>query len=61
MYATDHGVEGSKGPYFEDVKDDLDVFTVTKGQLVSKRNYLSNDSWTFDKGDYRTTIMNSDF
>ncbi len=58
---TDHGIESSKGPYFEDVNKDLYVFTVTKGQLSSKRNYLTNDPWTFERGDYKVIITNSDF
>lgn len=61
IYMTDHGIEGSKGPYFKDVNKDLNIFMVMKGQLNSRRNYLTNESWTFDKGNYRTTIINSDF
>lgn len=61
IYVTDHGEEGSGGPFFEDVNHDLNTFKVSKGLLSSKKNYLSNDSWTFNKGDYRTTIKNYDF
>lgn len=61
IYITDHGVEGSKGPYFKDVNQDLTIFLVTRGQLNAKKNYLNNDSWTFKNGDYSTTVINSDF
>ena len=62
LYVTEHGIEGSKGPYFRDVVMDLDVFLVKKNDsLKSKKDYLENDSWNFHKGDYSTTINNDDF
>jgi len=62
LFITDHGVEGSKGPYFEDVSFDLKIFTVTKSDtLKSTRNYLSNSSWTYNNGLYRTTITLEEF
>jgi hypothetical protein len=56
-----HGIEGSRGPYFQDVKEDLYLFTVTKDKLLSKKDFLKNSSWRFEKGDYSTQISNEDF
>ncbi|MDD2306749.1 MAG: hypothetical protein PHP53_18760 [Prolixibacteraceae bacterium] len=62
LFITDHGVEGSKGPYFDNVTIDLDKFIVTKNDtLVSSKNYLDNSSWNFDNGLYSTTINNDEF
>lgn len=62
LFVTWHGVEGSKGPYFEDVNRDLDYFVVTKNDtLISKRSYLNNSSWEFNEGLYSTTILNDEF
>ncbi|TRX61666.1 hypothetical protein [Carboxylicivirga sp. M1479] len=62
LFITDHGVEGAKGPYFEDVTMDLDEFIVVKdGTLTSSRNYLDNSSWDYADGLYSTTINNEEF
>lgn len=62
LFITDHGIEGSKGPYFDDVSVDLDKFIVTKNDtLVSSKNYLDNSSWNFENGLYSTTINNDEF
>jgi len=62
LFITDHGIEGSKGPYFANVTEDLDKFTVTINETsVSKRDYLKNESWTFTKGDYSTIVTNNEF
>ena len=62
LFIKDHGIEGSKGPYFRNVTDDLESFVVTKGDtLKSMRDYLKNDAWTFKNGDYSTTVTNDEF
>jgi hypothetical protein len=62
LFIGDHGIEGSKGPYFENVTVDLDNFTVTKNDtLTSSKDYLKNESWTFKKGDYSTIVTNEEF
>jgi hypothetical protein len=61
IYTTDHGIEGSKGPYFQDVSEDLYILTVRKGVLNSKRDFLSNSSWLFEDGTYSATFTNADF
>lgn len=62
LFITDHGVEGSKGPYFKDVSFDLKRFVVTKDDtLVSSKNYLVNSSWNYDNGLYSTTVNNEEF
>lgn len=61
IYETDHGIEGSKGPYFQDVTKDLTQFTVKKGVKISSRNYLQNSSWFFEKGEYSCNITNAEF
>jgi hypothetical protein len=62
LFVDDHGIEGSKGPYFANVTIDLENFIVTKNDtLTSKKNYLKNESWTFNKGDYSTTVTNDEF
>jgi hypothetical protein len=58
---TEHGVQSSKGPYFSDVKEDLKIFTVTKGQSQSRRDYLKNNNWDFKKGVYSTIITDDEF
>lgn len=61
IYETDHGIEGSRGPYFQDVNKDIMLFSVTKGSLISHRDYLNNNSWYFEKGEYSSTVLNSEF
>lgn len=62
LLITDHGIEGPKGPYFEDVSFDLDKFIVTKDDtLISSKNYLDNSSWNFDNGLYSSTINDDEF
>lgn len=62
LFIDDHGIEGSGGPYFDDVTGDLDDFKVTKNEtLISKRDYLKNDAWIFQDGDYSTTVTNDEF
>ncbi len=62
LFIKDHGIEGSKGPYFDDVTHDLDLFEVTKNNtLKSKRDYLKNEAWAFDKGKYSTVVTNGEF
>jgi hypothetical protein len=61
VYMDSHGIEGSKGPYFQNVSMDLDSFTVTKNGITSIRNYLENNNWGFENGDYKTTITNGEF
>lgn len=62
LFVTDHGVEGSEGPYFRDVLMDLDVCLVQKADtLKSKHDYLENDSWSFHQGDYSAIVNNKDF
>jgi len=57
LFVTDHGLEGSKGPYFEDVAEEINVFVVTKNDtLVSTKDYLDNSSWDYDDGLYHATI-----
>jgi len=62
LLITDHGIEGSKGPYDRRVTGDLDKFEVTKNDtLKSKRDYLKNDAWTFKKGKYSTIVTDDEF
>jgi hypothetical protein len=62
LFVKDHGIEGSKGPYFDDVTVDLDSLTVTKDDAIrSTRNYLENDAWTFKEGVYSTTVTDDEF
>ncbi len=62
LFVTDHGIEDSKGPYFSNVTEDLDNFKITKNDtLTSTRDYLKNESWTFDKGDYSTNVTDVEF
>lgn len=67
LVTSNHGNEGSHGPYFENVKIDLDKFIVTKNDNVkSNRDYLMNDAWTFTKepsfkGLYSAIVTNDEF
>ena len=62
LFVTDHGVEGARGPYFEDVRFDLDQFSVMRCDSVpSTKNYLDNSSWTYNNGLYRAIIEDSEF
>ena len=62
LFITDHGVEGSKGPYFDNVSVDLKKIIVTKNDtVVSSKNYLDNSSWFFDNGLYYNIINNDEF
>jgi hypothetical protein len=62
LFIKDHGIEGSKGPYFRNVTEDLESFTVTKSDtLKSTRDYLDNEAWSFEKEDYSTTVTNDEF
>jgi hypothetical protein len=67
LVTSNHGIEGSHGPYFENVKIDLDKFIVTKNDNVkSNRDYLMNDAWTFTKepsckGLYSAIVTNDEF
>jgi hypothetical protein len=61
VYMTDHGTQSSKGPHFRDVKEDLKIFTVSKGQAQSRRDYLKNSNWNFEKGVYSTVITDDEF
>ncbi len=62
LFMKTHGIESAGGPYFEDVKVDLLNFKVIKkDSIVSKRNYLKNDSWIFEKGKYSTIVTNDEF
>ena len=61
VFMNEHGIEGSRGPYPGDVNFDLKIFTVTKGQTESSRDYLKNNNWAFKKGVYSTTITDEEF
>jgi hypothetical protein len=62
LFITSHGIEGAKGPYFDNVDVDLKSFTITKNDtLKSKRDYLDNASWTFSNGNYYTDVSNDEF
>jgi hypothetical protein len=61
LYRTDHGIQSSRGPHFSDVKEDLKIFTVSKGQVQSRRDYLKNSNWNFEKGVYSTVITDDEF
>lgn len=62
LFITDHGIEGSKGPYFENVSHDLDEFIVAKNDtLISSKDYLDNSSWKYDDGLYQATIEENEF
>lgn len=61
LFIQQHRI-GSNGPHFRDVYDDFEVFTVTKNDtLESSRNYLENDAWTFEKGDYSIIVTDDEF
>jgi hypothetical protein len=65
VYFTDHGIEGSRGPYFKDVSNDLQFISVMKGNTGSGRDYKTNSSWLFIKtngsGVYTATVNNNEF
>jgi len=62
LFVTDHGIEGSKGPYFQNVTGDLDNLRITKNDtFTSTRDYLKNESWIFNKGVYSTNVTNVEF
>lgn len=62
LFVDDHGIEGSKGPYYDNVTVDLNKFTVTKNDtIISTRNYLKNESWAFGNGDYSTIVTDVEF
>ncbi len=62
LFVTDHGVEGSKGPYFDDVSFDLKEFLVIQTDTVTSTiDYLVNSSWDFNEGLYETTITEEEF
>lgn len=62
LFVTDHGIEGPKGPYFDDVANDLDRFVVTKSDtLISAKDYLDNSSWIYNDGLYSTEIADNEF
>jgi hypothetical protein len=67
LFVTGHGIEGSHGPYFKDVKFDLQEFTVIKNDsLKSNKDYLQNEAWIFSKepsyeGLYTTTVTTEEF
>ena len=67
LFTSNHGIEGSKGPYFEDVKIELDEFSVTKkDNSISTKDYLKNDAWTFTIepyfiGLYSAIVTNDEF
>lgn len=64
LFTKDHGIEGPKGPYSDDVSNDLEKFEITiKDSIQSKRDYLKNDAWTFnsENGKYSTIVTESEF
>ena len=64
LLVTNHGIEGSRGPYFSDVNVDLDIFIIKKNDIItSKRDYLKNDAWSFNDNDgvYSTIVTNEEF
>lgn len=62
LFVTDHGLEGSKGPYFEDVAEELDEFIVIKNDtIISTKDYLDNSSWNYDDGLYHAMIEDKEF
>ena len=62
LFVDDHGLEGSKGPYFEDVAEELDKFIVTKNDtLISTKDYLDNSSWDYNDGLYHATVDDNEF
>ncbi len=62
IYECTHGNEGSDGPFFDEVSKDLTELTVKiNDTLLSNRNYLENENWTFVEGLYSTTVTNKEF
>ncbi|WP_299124809.1 hypothetical protein [uncultured Tenacibaculum sp.] len=63
LFNTTHGIESFGGPYFDDVKNDIDELIVKMGKGASNRDFLKNENWSFDKGKgtYSTIIKKSDF
>ncbi|MEP7170442.1 MAG: hypothetical protein ABI855_13820 [Bacteroidota bacterium] len=60
LYVAEH-LGDSHGPDAIDVKEDLTTFVVTKKGITSHRDYLKNETWNFDKGDYKTDVTNNEF
>ncbi len=59
---TNHGGEDAGGPYFDDVNKDLHAMKVYQyDTLLSHRDYLRNESWTYNNGLYSTTVTDSEF
>jgi hypothetical protein len=59
-------IEKHGGPRFRDVKYDFDTIFAYKNGIRSRRNYLSNEYWQFEKtsdalGSYTATITDTDF
>lgn len=62
LFIADHGIEGSVGPYFQDVNMDLNVFEVAMNDTSkSDRDYLKNEAWHYEKGKYSTEVTNGEF
>jgi hypothetical protein len=62
---TEHYTEGLHGPYFREVNRDIDSCVVTRGQVLSARNYKNDSAWSFGKsgktGIYNTSVTTSEF
>jgi hypothetical protein len=62
VLTSTHGVEPPDGPFFDDVTHDLDSFEVVKNTTeISNRDYLDNSSWSYENGQYSTTVTNDEF
>lgn len=62
LFTKSHGAEGSKGPYYDDVANDLYKFVLTKNDTIfSTRDYLENAAWEYNDGLYHATIESEEF
>ncbi|HKR07416.1 MAG TPA: hypothetical protein VJY62_22470 [Bacteroidia bacterium] len=60
LYVVTH-LGDAHGPDFINVSEDLKTFLVTKKNVASHRDYLKNETWNFEKGDYKTDVTNDEF
>jgi hypothetical protein len=66
IFTTYHGLEGSRGPYKRDVKDDIYDISIKRGSKLSYNNYRKNELWTFEKKSdfkavYEAVVTNAEF
>jgi hypothetical protein len=60
LFTTTHGIEGPHGPYYKDVKFDLDSLIVkNQNDKISTKDYLLNETWTFTEDTYHEGLYSA--